>query len=153
MIDSSALLADLKAQLRTLQVDLKERADDPSSIENIVFHEPFGFFDYVHLQMKAKCTLSDSGTISEESAILGFPAVTLRDAIERPESLDAGSIIMTGLDSENVVEAVQMVITTFADSRPPCAADYQVAATSLRTVAFIASTHRRHAAWAGLRTR
>src|SRR5690606_325928 len=59
------------------------------------FLKPFGFHDYNHLQMHSFCAISDSGTIAEESAILGFPAITPRDAIERPEALDAGSIIMT----------------------------------------------------------
>ena len=62
------------------------------------FHEPFGFLDYNRLQLGAACVLSDSGTISEESTMLGFPAVTLRSSIERPEALDTGSITMTDLD-------------------------------------------------------
>ena len=65
---------------------------------DIRWMEPFGFHDYNRLQLGAACVLSDSGTIAEEASILGFPAVTLRDSIERPEALDAGSIIMTGLD-------------------------------------------------------
>ena len=62
------------------------------------FHEPFGFLDYNRLQLGAACVLSDSGTIAEESTILGFPAVTLRSSIERPEALDTGAITMTDLD-------------------------------------------------------
>lgn len=129
---------------------LEERADDPSKLENIVFHEPFGFLDYVHLQMTAKCTLSDSGTISEESAILGFPAVTLRDSIERPEALDTGSMIMTGLVSTGLVEAVEIVAQeTPSECMPP---GYEVADTSRRVLSFILSTFGRHAHWAGLRS-
>ena len=66
--------------------------------DRIRFMEPFGFHDYNQLQLEAACVLSDCGTISEESSILGFPAVTLRDSIERPEALDTGAIMMTGLD-------------------------------------------------------
>jgi len=68
-----------------------------------VFHEPFGFHDFNRLQLSAACVLSDSGTIAEESTILGFPAITLRDSIERPEALDTSGIIMTGLDARDVV--------------------------------------------------
>ncbi|MFG1608608.1 non-hydrolyzing UDP-N-acetylglucosamine 2-epimerase [Actinoplanes sp. NPDC049265] len=125
---------------------LEQRADDPDSLENIVFHEPFGFFDYVHLQMKARCTLSDSGTISEESAILGFPAVTLRESIERPEALDAGAIVMAGIDSDAVLEAVNLATDVVTDIP-----DYRISDMSQRVVRFIASTHRSHAAWAGIR--
>ena len=90
--------------------------------------------------------------ISEESAILGFPAVTLRDSIERPEALDAGGIIMTGLDPAGRGRGGR------GDRRPrsppqgvPCPADYQVADTSRRVVDFILSTVRRHHDWAGIR--
>ena len=128
---------------------LEMRVDDPGSLENIVFHEPFGFLDYVHLQMKAKCTLSDSGTISEESAILGFPAVTLRDSIERPEALDTGSIIMTGLDPARVLQAAKIVIDRKTSARTP--EDYSIENTSSLVVNFIASTTQSHFSWAGIR--
>jgi UDP-N-acetyl-L-fucosamine synthase len=128
---------------------LEERAGAAGPLEHIVFHEPFGFFDYVHLQMKAKCTLSDSGTISEESAILGFPAVTLRDSIERPEALDTGSIIMTGLNPGHVVEGVQVVTDRLRVARPPD--DYCIEDTASSVVSFIVSTVHSHFSWAGVR--
>lgn len=130
---------------------LEERSPGAAALTGLHFHEPFGFFDYVRLQQAARCTLSDSGTISEEAAILGFPAVTLRDSMERPESLDAGSIIMTGLDPEGVVEAVTAATTMTASDQINCAADYEVADTSVWVVRYILSTVRRHHAWAGIR--
>jgi UDP-N-acetylglucosamine 2-epimerase (non-hydrolysing) len=122
-------------------------------LDGVIFHEPFGFFDYVRLQRDARCVLSDSGTISEESAILGFPAVTLRESIERPESLDAGSIIMTGLEPHGVVEAVATALDQAATDGVRCAADYQIPDTSRRVTNFILSTVRRHHEWAGVRVR
>jgi len=130
---------------------LEALATDPTSLDRITFHEPFGLFDYVRLQCAARCTLSDSGTISEEAAILGFPAVTLRESIERPEALDAGGIILTGLDPAGVVEAVRATVEQVASAGVPCPADYQVPDTSRRVVDFILSTVRRHHEWAGLR--
>ncbi len=120
--------------------------------EGIVFHDPFGFHDYNRLQLGAACVLSDSGTIAEESSILGFPAVTLRDAIERPEALDTASIVMTGLDPRDVVAAVELTTSQDRAGRTANApADYRITNTSERVVGFILSTARRHAAWAGLR--
>jgi UDP-N-acetylglucosamine 2-epimerase len=130
---------------------LEQRAADPDSLEGIAFHEPFGFLDYVRLQMAARCTLSDSGTVSEESAILGFAAVTLRDSIERPEALDSGSILMTGLDPAGVVEAATLAVSQTATEGTPCPADYRIDDTSRRVVDFIVSTVRRHHDWAGVR--
>jgi UDP-N-acetylglucosamine 2-epimerase (non-hydrolysing) len=123
---------------------------DPALTDGISFHEPFGLFDYVHLQMNAKCTLSDSGTISEESAILAFPAVTIRDSMERLEALETGSMIMTGLDEAAVIEAVSVVITRVGEP-VACPVDYGVADTSSRVVSYILSTVRRHHEWAGVR--
>jgi UDP-N-acetylglucosamine 2-epimerase (non-hydrolysing) len=126
---------------------------EPGSLEGIAFHEPFGLFDYVRLQMGARCTLSDSGTISEEAAILGFAAVTLRDSIERPEALDAGGIIMTGLDPDNVLEGIEAAVAQVETAGVPCPTDYTVPDTSRRVVNFILSTARRHHDWAGIRRR
>ncbi|MET8268018.1 non-hydrolyzing UDP-N-acetylglucosamine 2-epimerase [Micromonospora arida] len=130
---------------------LEALAPDATGLDGIAFHDPFGLLDYVHLQTKAYCTLSDSGTISEEAAILGFPAVTLRESIERPEALDAGGIIMTGLDPQGVVEAVEVMVAQVAAEGVPCPVDYQVRDTSRRVVDFILSTVRRHHDWAGIR--
>lgn len=112
--------------------------------------EPFGFHDYNKLQLEAACVLSDSGTISEESSILGFPAITLRDSIERPEALDSGSIIMTGLDADDVERAVRIAMEDGAVSSS-MPAGYEIADTSNRVVRFIASTASRHHQWAGIR--
>ena len=76
----------------------------------ISFQKPFGFFDYIQLQKNALCVISDSGTISEESAILNFPAITLRNSMERPEALDSGSIILTGFDTNTVLSSIKLVI-------------------------------------------
>jgi UDP-N-acetylglucosamine 2-epimerase (non-hydrolysing) len=115
----------------------------------IDFLEPFGFCDYNKLQLESACVLSDSGTISEESSILGFPAVTLRDSIERPEALDAGAIIMTGLEVNDVVRAVHTAMSgSRARSMP---AGYEIEDTSNRVVRFMMSTVGRHHEWSGIR--
>lgn len=115
----------------------------------LIFHKPLGFIDYVRLQQDAFCVLSDSGTISEESSILGFPAVTMRDSIERPEALDTGAIIMTGLSSENVIEGIRLAMQEVV--RPSVPLDYAIHNCSERVVKFIISTYRRQPQWAGLR--
>jgi UDP-N-acetylglucosamine 2-epimerase len=77
----------------------------------IKFLKPFGFFDYIKLQMQALCVVSDSGTISEEGSLLNLPAITIRNAHERPEAMDAGTFIMSGLKKERVLDAVEVVIS------------------------------------------
>jgi UDP-N-acetylglucosamine 2-epimerase (non-hydrolysing) len=75
----------------------------------IRFAKPLGFFDYIRLQQCAFCVLSDSGTISEEASILNLPAVTIRNAHERPEGMDEGTVIMCGLGKERILDAVRVV--------------------------------------------
>lgn len=122
----------------------------------VQFMKPFGFHDYNRLQMSAFCALSDSGTIAEEAAILGFPAVTPRDAIERPEALDAGCIIMTGLDRETILAGVDAATRLFTEreaaGRPqPVPADYCIVNTSERVVGLILGTAKLSNAWDGIR--
>jgi UDP-N-acetylglucosamine 2-epimerase len=117
--------------------------------EGITFHAPLGFLDYNKLQKQAYCVLSDSGTISEESSLLDFPAVTLRDSIERPEALDSASILMTGLDATSVVEAVRFAVSD-DDRASRVPDDYRIGDCSRRAVGFILSTHARYESWLGL---
>lgn len=115
----------------------------------ILLCEPFGFFDYNKLQSEAKVVLSDSGSISEESAILGFPAITIRDSMERPEALEAGSILMSGISAQGILESLRILEKSPKSQMPP--AEYFIPDTSTRVINFISSTVRQHAFWSGLR--
>ena len=115
-------------------------AEDSDAIRYL---KPFGFLDYNHLQMNAHCAISDSGTISEESAILGFPAVTLRRSIERPEALDTGTIALTGLDSRALIDGVRIATanrTIFSSAESEMPVEYAVRNTSERVVRLITGT-------------
>ena len=99
--------------------------------------KPFGFLDYHALQLNAHAVLSDSGSISEESAILGFPAINIRDAHERPEAMEQAVVMMTGLDPERVMQALE--ILTVQEKRPLPPADYAVPDVSDKVVRIILS--------------
>jgi UDP-N-acetylglucosamine 2-epimerase (non-hydrolysing) len=117
--------------------------------ERVQYLKPFGFFDYVNLQMNARCTISDSGTISEESAILNFPAVTLRNSMERPEVMDTGCIILTGLEAVNVLRCIDYVVKNTGNKiiKP---VDYTVTNTSERVVKLILGTAHLSNMWHGI---
>lgn len=118
---------------------------------SIRYLKPFGFLDYVFLQMNALCTISDSGTISEESALLSLPAISLRQSMERPEAQDTGSIILTGLDPDVVAGAISLAILE-KNNRGPVTIpeDYQITDTSWRVVKLILGNSRLSNQWHGI---
>jgi len=114
----------------------------------IRFLKPFGFFDYVNLQMNAFCVISDSGTISEESSILSFPAITMRNALERPEALDSGNIILTGLHPETCMNAVELVNKEWENTKNhKIPAEYEITNTSYRVLKLIVGTAKLSHLW------
>ena len=115
--------------------------------------KPFGFFDYNALQLNAKCAISDSGTISEESSMMNFPAITIRQALERPEALDAGTIILTGLDPETVLNSIDVVLAEFRENGgkyDKICPEYQVSNTSWRVLKLILGTAKLANRWEGV---
>ncbi len=109
--------------------------------KRIAFLKPLGFYDYVKLQLNAFCVVSDSGTITEESTILNVPAVTIRQAHERPEGMDEGTLIMCGLKTERVLESVEIVTAQHskADRRFRLVGDYDVDNVSKKVLRIIES--------------
>ena len=108
--------------------------------ERVQFLKPFGFCDYVRLQMEALCVVSDSGTITEEGSLLGLPAITIRNAHERPEGMDVGTLIMAGLKKERVIDAVRVVIAQHADGkRPTPVPDYETPNVSKQVLRIVMS--------------
>jgi UDP-N-acetylglucosamine 2-epimerase len=170
-VDSAARLASLVDALNQIATHYdmpiivsthprtRKRLD---ALEGIHLHthvqwmKPFGFHDYNKLQTKAFCAISDSGTIAEESSILGFPAISPRDAIERPEALDVGCIMMTGLNSDTILNGVEAVTKLFAEREAraipqPVPADYCITNTSERVVSLILGTAKLSNTWDGIR--
>jgi UDP-N-acetylglucosamine 2-epimerase (non-hydrolysing) len=154
-VDSDRNLADLLDTLRAVGARYRlpivfsthprtakrlEAVGASSSGADVRFLKPLGFFDYVKLQTEAFCVLSDSGTITEESSILGFPAVTIRQAHERPEGMDVGTLIMSGLKAERVLEAIDTVRRHHDDGRRfRAASDYEADDVSAKVVRIIVS--------------
>jgi UDP-N-acetylglucosamine 2-epimerase (non-hydrolysing) len=171
-VDSKTRLAALVTTLNRLaeQHDLpvivsthprtKKRLDALTDLvldPRVQYLKPFGFHDYNHLQMHARCAISDSGTIAEESALLDFPAITPRDAIERPEAMDTGNIIVTGMDPDAILSGVTAAVALHGERRiaghPAIVpADYQIANTSERVVKLIIGTAKLSNGWDGIRS-
>ena len=105
----------------------------------INFMKPMGFFDYIKLQQEAKCVISDSGTITEESSILGFPAIMIRKAHERPEGMDEGTLIMSGLEKERVLESINVMVSQNKKFTSNIIKDYNVDNVSIKVTRIILS--------------
>ena len=119
----------------------------------IKFMKPFGFVDYIYLQMNALCAISDSGTISEESSILNFPAISLRESMERPEAQDAGTIILTGFEPDSVIGGIGIVINEFRNGGgyKQIAEDYLIENTSWRVLKLLSGNTRLSNLWNGIK--
>jgi UDP-N-acetylglucosamine 2-epimerase (non-hydrolysing) len=117
----------------------------------IQFLKPFGFCDYVKLQMEAMCVISDSGTITEEASLLNLPAVTIRNAHERPEGMDVGTLIMAGLKKDRVLDAVRVVVAQHERSSRvmDAVADYEALSVSKKILRVVLSytDYVNHTVW------
>ena len=117
-----------------------DQADMDIEVNSLVnFIKPVGFFDYIQLQQNAFCVISDSGTISEESSILSFPAIMIRKAHERPECMDEGTLIMSGLKSERIIESIEVVTKQHKIKTPQIIKDYDVDNVSIKVTRIILS--------------
>ena len=124
------------------------------SDERIKWLKPFGFHDYNKLQQQAKCVVSDSGTIAEESSMLGFPAITPRYSIERPEALDTGAIMACGYNAKSILRCVSASISQFSSATVQesfVPDDYKITNTSQRVVNLILGTALLSNNWDGIR--
>tara|TARA_B100000953_G_scaffold298893_1_gene297076 strand:- start:306 stop:1454 length:1149 start_codon:yes stop_codon:yes gene_type:complete len=106
----------------------------------IKFLKPLGFFDYIKLQSSAYCVISDSGTITEESSILKFPAIMIRQAHERPEGMDEGTLIMSGIHKDRILESIEVVVKQYNEGKiPTIIDDYNVDNVSQKVIKIIFS--------------
>ena len=107
----------------------------------VKYLKPMGFFDYISLQKTSTCVISDSGTITEESSILNFPAIMIRMAHERPEGMDEGTVIMSGIERERVIESVNIIVNQFLENPKSIRIinDYNVENVSIKVVRIILS--------------
>jgi len=106
----------------------------------IQFVKPFSFTDYIKLQMESLCVLSDSGTITEEASLLNLPAINIRNAHERPEGMDSGTLIMTGLKKERILDALAVIISQRVENKLPTSiSDYEALAPSRQIVRVVLS--------------
>ena len=118
----------------------KQIEDKKIKFNNLIINlQPFGFFDYINLQKNAFCVLSDSGTISEESAMMKFPAVSIRTSTERPEAIDAGSIVLGGITKNEILNAIDITMQTnnFKNIKLPL--EYEIPNVSSKVIRIIQS--------------
>jgi UDP-N-acetylglucosamine 2-epimerase (non-hydrolysing) len=117
----------------------------------VEFMKPLGFADYIKLQTNAFCVISDSGTITEEASLLGFPAITVRQAHERPEGMDTGTLIMTGLKEKPILDSIDIVTGQYASTgvTKNIVPDYDVENVSQKVVRIIMSytEYINHTVW------
>jgi len=117
-----------------------DQLDSKIEINPLVkYLKPVGFFDYIKLQQSAFCVISDSGTITEESSILSFPAIMIRKAHERPEGMDEGTLIMSGLKAERIIESIEVVTKQHKIKPPHIIKDYDVENVSIKVTRIILS--------------
>lgn len=121
----------------------RERLEQIGHVKNnelVRYHKPFGFHDYIKLQQESFCVISDSGTITEESSILNLPAITVREAHERPEGMDEGTLIMSGLSPNRVIESIDIVTSQHSSGRQNnIVSDYNVDCVSSKVLKIIVS--------------
>lgn len=122
--------------------------------EKIRFLKPFGFFDYIKLQQESLCAISDSGTISEESAILSFPAISLRQSMERPEAQDTGTIVLTGFNVDVILNAIDTVVKEQEiGGYNEIPLEYKIKNTSWRVLKLIMGNTKLSNKWWGINTK
>jgi UDP-N-acetylglucosamine 2-epimerase len=122
----------------------RKRLDALSGVEldaRIQFMKPFGFCDYIRLQRESLCVISDSGTITEEASLLNLPAITIRNAHERPEGMDAGTLIMAGLTKKRVLDAVRITVAQHTNKKAAVRTvqDYENPAVSKQVLRIVES--------------
>jgi UDP-N-acetylglucosamine 2-epimerase len=140
-LKSLAAVADFyqKKVLVSTHPRTRKKLNEKNIVSNrrVIFLKPFGFFDYIKLQQNAYCVMSDSGTITEESSILGFPAITIRQAHERPEGMDSGTLIMAGLEANKVIDAIKVSVSLTGSA--PIIPDYNITNVSDKVLKIILS--------------
>jgi UDP-N-acetylglucosamine 2-epimerase (non-hydrolysing) len=115
--------------MEAFAIDLERRG--------VQFVEPLGFFDFVRLEQSAFCILTDSGTVQEEACLFGTPNVTIRDVTERPETIEAGSNVLSGSDGQHISHLVELVTKQQAAWKPP--AEYLATGVAERIVRILLS--------------
>ena len=120
---------------------LKKKLSDNNIIKtkNILFHKPFGYFEYMSLQLSAKIIISDSGSITEEASILNLPAISLRQDIERQEGMDEGVVLLSKVNFKDLKECIDILLNTRTKTFPKSFKEYEVKDLSNKVIRIIQS--------------